>query len=95
MSTDQMPPFTRFIQRICHAWENLKITECNFLLTKVVRKYFARTILATVTRALTACLKSYISKITHLTSTCMPTINKYGVSGHKRHNITYYGRKKK
>ena len=64
MSTDQMSPFTRLIQRICYAWENLKMTEYNFLLTKVVRKYFARTILATVTRALIACLKSYISKIT-------------------------------
>ena len=89
-----MSSSTRFIQRICHAWENMEMTKCNILLTKEVRKYFAHTTLATVTRALIARLKSYISKITHLTSTSTPTINKHGVCGRKRNNVTCYVKKK-
>ena len=84
MSSDQMPSSTRFIQRLCHDWENMEMTDYNFLLTKEARKYFAHTILATDTCALVARLKSYISKITQLISTRTPTINKYGVCGHKR-----------
>ena len=95
MSTDQMSSSTRFIQSICHAWENMELTEYNFLLATEVRRYFACTVLATVTRALIAHLKSYKWKITHLISTRMPTIIKYGVCGRKRNNVAYYDRKKK
>lgn len=84
MSSDQAFSSNRFIQRIYHDWENMEMTKYNFLLTKELRKYFSCSFLATVTHALIARLKSYISKIMHLITIRTPTINKYDMRGHKR-----------